>query len=59
MFESTVIVAGAVSALSAVTLRQDVGGATAAYPATLTTVGRSLVAVHDHTFLLAPAPAGP
>jgi hypothetical protein len=24
-------------------------------PATLTTVGRSLVAIHDHTFLPAPA----
>jgi hypothetical protein len=55
VLESTVIVVGVVSVLSVVTLRQDIGGAAGADPATLTTVGRSLVAIHDQTFLLGPA----
>lgn len=53
--ESTVIVTGIVSVLSAVTLRQDVGGAGAADGASLVLVGRSLVAIHGWTFLLGPA----
>ncbi|MEA2458725.1 MAG: hypothetical protein QOC95_1697 [Thermoleophilaceae bacterium] len=55
ILESTVIVIGLVSVLSVVTLRQDIGGAAGADPATLTAVGRSLVAIHDQTFLLGPA----
>jgi hypothetical protein len=55
ILESTVIVLGIVSVLSVVTLRQDVGGVAGADPATLTAVGRSLVAIHDQTFLLGPA----
>jgi uncharacterized protein DUF4386 len=47
VLESTVIVVGIVSVLSAVTLRQDLAGAAGADPASLTTVGRSLVAIHD------------
>ena len=52
IIESTFIAIGIVSLLAVVTLRQDVGGAGGA--ATLVTVGRSLVAVHDWTFLLGP-----
>jgi hypothetical protein len=54
ILESVVIVVGIVSVLSVVTLRQDLAGA-GGDPATLTTVGRSLVAIHDQTFLLGPA----
>ena len=52
--ESTVIVIGIVSVMSVITLRHDVGGAGAANPAALTLVERSLVAIHDWTFLLGP-----
>jgi hypothetical protein len=55
ILESTVIVVGIVSVLSVVTLRQDLAGATGADAASLVTVGRSLVAIHDWTFLLGPA----
>jgi Domain of unknown function (DUF4386) len=54
VLESTIIVAGIVSVLSVVKLRQDIGGAGAAASASLDTVGRSLVAFHDWTFLLGP-----
>jgi hypothetical protein len=54
VFESTVIVVGIISLLSVVTLRQDLAGAAGADAASLVTVGRSLVAVHDWTFLLGP-----
>jgi hypothetical protein len=53
LVESTVIVAGLISLLSVVTLRQDLAGA-GADPGALTAVARSLVAVHDMTFLLGP-----
>jgi hypothetical protein len=49
--ESTIIVAGIVSMLSVVTLRQQFAGADAE---TLTIAGQSLVAFHDWTFLLGP-----
>jgi hypothetical protein len=52
--ESTVIVIGAVSLLSIVTLRHAFGGAAGADAATFVTVGRSLVAFHDWTFLIGP-----
>jgi Domain of unknown function (DUF4386) len=51
--ESTIIVAGIVSVLSVVTLRQDLAG-TGADAATLNVAGRTLVAFHDWTFLLGP-----
>ena len=51
--ESTIIVVGLISLLSVVTLRDDLAG-TGADAGTLTTVGRSLVAIHDWTFLLGP-----
>jgi hypothetical protein len=59
MYEAAVIMIGVVSILAVVTLRQDVGGASATDTAPLLSVGRSLVAVHDWTFLLGPgfAPA--
>ena len=50
--ESTFIGIGIVSLLAIVTLRQDVGGAGGA--GSLVSVGRSLVAMHDWTFLLGP-----
>ena len=55
ILESTVIVVGLISVLSIVTLRQDIGGAGAANPGALLVTGRSLVAIHDWTFLLGPA----
>jgi hypothetical protein len=52
--ESTLISVGIVSLLAVVTLRQDLaGGGTDA--ASLILSGRSLVALHDATFLLGPA----
>jgi hypothetical protein len=51
--ESTVIVVGLISLLSVVTLREDFAGA-GANAGSLTTAGKSLVAVHDSTFLLGP-----
>ena len=52
--ESIVILVGVVAVMSAVILRQDVGGAGAADPATLEIAGRSLVAFHEWTRLLGP-----
>jgi Domain of unknown function (DUF4386) len=51
---STVIIIGVVSVLSVVTLRHDIGGAGAGNAASLVLVERSLVAMHDWTFLLGP-----
>jgi hypothetical protein len=50
--ESAFIAVGILSVLAVVTLRQDVGGA--ADTGSLVMVGRSLVAIHDWTFLLGP-----
>ena len=50
--ESTFIATGIVSLLAIVTLRQDIGGAGGA--GSLVPVGRSLVAIHNWTFLLGP-----
>jgi hypothetical protein len=52
--ESTIIAVGIVSVLSVLTLQQDVGGAGAANAASLSLSARSLVTVHDWTFLLGP-----
>jgi hypothetical protein len=54
LVESTFIAIGIVSLLAVVTLRQDLAGAAGGDPGSLVTVGRSLVAVHDWTFLLGP-----
>jgi hypothetical protein len=53
LVESGFIAVGILSVLTVVTLRQDLAGS-GADAATLDTVGRSLVAVHDWTFLLGP-----
>jgi Domain of unknown function (DUF4386) len=50
IIESVFIAVGIVSVLSIVTLRQDAG----ASAATLLPIGKSLVAMHDWTFLLGP-----
>jgi hypothetical protein len=50
--ECVFIAVGILSLLAVVTLRQDVGGAAGA--SSLVGVGRSLVAIHDWTFLLGP-----
>jgi hypothetical protein len=52
--ESVFIAVGLLSLLAIVTLRQDLAGTAGADAASLETVGRSLVAVHDWTFLLGP-----
>jgi uncharacterized protein DUF4386 len=53
--ESGLIAIGIVSLLAVLTLRQDVAGAAGTDNATLILNGRSLVAIHDATFLLGPA----
>jgi hypothetical protein len=54
LVECTFIAIGIVSLLSILTLRQDVAGAAGGDPGALVTVGKSLVAIHDWTFLLGP-----
>jgi hypothetical protein len=53
--ESALIAVGIVSLLAVVTLRKDLAGAAGTDNASLILNGRSLVAVHDATFLLGPA----
>jgi Domain of unknown function (DUF4386) len=53
--ESCLIAVGIVSLLAVVTLRQDLAGGTSSDNASLILNGRSLVAIHDATFLLGPA----
>jgi hypothetical protein len=53
--EACLIAVGIVSLLAVVTLRQDLAGAAGTDDASLILTGRSLVAVHDATFLLGPA----
>jgi len=52
--EAAIIVVGIVSLLAVVTLRQDFAGAAGADEASLLTIGQSLIAVHDWTFLFGP-----
>jgi len=52
--EAVVIVVGIISILSVVRLRQGFAGATSADAASLVAVGKSLVAIHDWTFLFGP-----
>jgi hypothetical protein len=54
IMEAAVIVIGVVSLLAVVSLRQDLAGAAGTDSAALVTVGQSLVAVRDWTFLLGP-----
>jgi len=52
--ESCVIVLGAISVLSIVTLRHDFASSGGANATTFVTVGKSLAAFHDWTFLIGP-----
>jgi hypothetical protein len=52
--EAAIIAVGIVSLLAVVTLRQQLAGAAGTDAASLVTVGKALVAVHDWTFLLGP-----
>lgn len=54
VLESTVIVVGIVSVMSVVTLRKNFAGVPGTNHATLAATGKSLVAIHDWTFLLGP-----
>jgi len=54
ILEAVVIVVGAISLVSVATMRHDAAAAAGADPAALVAVGRSLVAVHDWTFLFGP-----
>jgi hypothetical protein len=58
IMECAFIGVGILSVLSIVTLRQHGVGADAAETASLITVGRALVAVHDWTFLFGPGLCG-
>ncbi len=53
--EAVVIVVGIISVLSVVTLRKDFAGATSADAASLMVIGKSLVVIHDWTFLFGPS----
>ncbi len=54
VLEAAIICIGVVSVFAVVTLRQDMAGAPGADTDSLVTVGASLVAVRDWTFLLGP-----
>jgi hypothetical protein len=54
LIEAAIIAVGAISLLAVVTLRQDLAGTTGAEATAAVTVGQSLVAVHDWTFLFGP-----
>jgi hypothetical protein len=53
--EAVVIVVGIISILSVVRLRKGFAGATGADAASFVAVGKSLVAIHDWTFLFGPS----
>ena len=54
VLEAAIISVGVVSLLAVVTLRQDLAGTAGAEEASLVTVGASLVAVYEWTFLFGP-----
>ena len=54
LLEAAIIAIGVVSLFAVVTLRQDLAGAAGAEEASLVTVGASLVAVYEWTFLFGP-----
>ena len=54
LIEATIITVGAISLLAVVTMRQNLAGTTGAEATAAVTVGQSLVAVHDWTFLFGP-----
>jgi hypothetical protein len=54
LIEATIISVGAISLLAVVTMQRDLSGTTGAEATAAVTVGQSLVAVHDWTFLFGP-----
>ncbi|OEJ37470.1 hypothetical protein AR457_32370 [Streptomyces agglomeratus] len=54
LLEAAVIVVGIVSLLSVVTLRRDFAASSGADAASMVTAGKTLVAIHDWTFLFGP-----
>lgn len=54
VLEAAIIAIGVVSLLAVVTIRQDLAASAGAETDTLVTIGKSLVAVRDWTFLLGP-----
>jgi Domain of unknown function (DUF4386) len=54
LIEATIIAVGAISLLAVVTMREDLAGTTGPEAAAAVTVGQSLVAVHNWTFLFGP-----
>jgi hypothetical protein len=54
LIEATIIAVGAISLLAVVTMRHDFAGTTGGEAAAAVTVGQSLVAVHNWTFLFGP-----
>ncbi|WP_240509130.1 DUF4386 domain-containing protein [Streptomyces agglomeratus] len=54
LLEAAVIVVGIVSVLSVVTLRRDFAASSGADAAATVTAGKTLVAIHDWTFLFGP-----
>ena len=58
VLESMIIVVGILSLLSIVTLRQALAGTAGTDTGSLVVAGRSLVAVHDWTFLMGPGLLG-
>ena len=54
LIEATIIAVGAISLLAVVTMRHNLGATTGADATAAVTVGQSLVAVHDWTFLFGP-----
>jgi hypothetical protein len=52
LFEAGVITVGIISLLSIVTLQHEVGATDGTEAASVVTIGRSLVAIHDWTFLI-------
>jgi len=54
LIEATIIAVGAISLLAVVTMRHDLAGTTGPEATAAVTVGQSLVAVHNWTFLFGP-----
>jgi hypothetical protein len=54
VIEASMMFVGALSLLAMVTLRHDMAGATGADAASMITSGRTLLAIHEWTFLLGP-----
>ena len=53
--ESTLIVVGLIALLTVVSMRQDFASTAGADPTQYIAIGKSLVAIHDWTFIIGPA----